>query len=256
MVRPHDAGRPRLHHRLFRWGLALASLRVVSLAAAVLLAEWWFVPESLPGPTVIAARLTTRCPPPWPNGPVAKVFLVRDAADSWRAVDDDMSGDALAALVSQPPGRVLVADLAHQRRVVGLWGPWLLREASLVDIRPLSGGKVPASDAALARAVFADWFKRRGSATYASLVARGGVESTTLVWWGPLADLAAVGAIGMIVLGMIRLALTLKAQERMRRSEAGLCPNCRYDLRGAVADEKGLRTCPECGFASAPTRPI
>lgn len=167
-----------------------------------------------------------------------------------------MSGDALAALVGQPPGRVLVADLAHQKRVVGLWGPWLLREVSRVDIRPLSGGKVPAPDAALAHAVFADWFKRRGSVTYASLVARGGLDSTTLVWWGPLVDLAAVGAIGIIVLGMIRLLLTRVAQERTRRSDAGLCPACRYDLRGAVATEKGLRTCPECGFQSAPTRPI
>jgi|GEM_PF-6980216 len=256
MVRPHNAGLPGLLSRVLRRGLTLASPRVVLIALAILLAEWWFVPESLPGPTAFASRLTARCPPPWPSGPIAKVFLVRDGGDSWRVVDDDMSGDALAALVTLPPGSVLVADLTHEKRVVGLWGPWLQRETASIDLRPLSGGKVPNLDAAPAHAAFADWFESRGSATYASMVARGGHESTRLVWWGPLVDLAALGACAIILLGLARLALTFVSQERRRRLASGLCPQCSYDLRGAARAKDGLVTCPECGFVSSPSRAI
>lgn len=253
MAGPHTAGLPS---RALRLGLAIASPRAVALAVIVLLSEWWFVPGALPGPTALASALTSRAPAPFPSGPVATIYLVRGDADAWHAVDDSMSGDAITPLLTDTPDRVVLASFSHERHVAGLWGPWLQHEASHLKLQPLAGGEVPEPSLAPLRAAFADWFRSRGSSTYAALALQGGHQSSHLIWWGPLADIAALGALLVILLGLTRLVLTLIYLERRRALAAGFCPRCRYDLRGVALGDGGVGTCPECGFRFIVQEPI
>ncbi|MCC6952284.1 MAG: hypothetical protein IT433_12680 [Phycisphaerales bacterium] len=253
MAGPHTAGLP---FRALRLGLAIASPRAVALAVIVLICEWWFVPGALPGPTIFASTLTSRAPAPFPSGPVATIYLVRDDADAWRAVDDAMSGDAIAPALTETPDRVVLATFSHERHVAGIWGPWLEHEASHLKLQPLVGGEVPEPGPAPLRAAFADWFRSRGSPTYAALALQGGHKSSHLVWWGPLVDIAALGAMLVILLGLTRLALTRIYLGRCRSLAAGFCPRCRYDLRGVVLGDDGTGICPECGFRFATQEPV
>lgn len=253
MAGPHTAGLP---FRALRLGLAVASPRAVALGVIVLLSEWWFVPGALPGPTGLASWLTSRCPGPFPSGPVATIYLVRDDAGNWRAVDDSMSGDAIAPLLTESPDRVVLASFSHERHVAGIWGPWLEREASHLKLQPLAGGEVPEPSLFPLREAFADWFRSRGSSTYAALALQGGHASSHLVWWGPLVDFAALGALLVILLGLTRLVLTLIYFERCRALASGFCPRCRYDLRGVVPGDGGVGICPECGFRFSTHEPI
>lgn len=256
MVLPHTAGVPGLLPRLLRLGLSLASPRLVMIALIVLVAEWRFVPRSLPGSDGLATPVTLRPTRPGPLAPVSAVFLLRDGTDSWSVIDMSKSGDAIVPLVNEPPGRVLLASFYYERHVAGLWGPWVRHEASRVDLHPLFDGETPAADIAPARAAFAAWFNGRGSATYASLVLRGGQTSSRLIWWGPIVDLALLLSAIILLLGMIRLGLTLTHLRRRRALAAGLCPNCRYDLRGAAGSQQGRVICPECGCTPARTGAI
>lgn len=46
------------------------------------------------------------------------------------------------------------------------------------------------------------------------------------------------------------LLLLLRRVRQHKRMATGLCPKCKYDMRGSVIEKGKLNTCPECGSAT------
>lgn len=157
------------------------------------------------------------------------------------------SAERITRALQSDPARLLRVVLFEGEHVQGGIAPWSRRRFKRVEVESLwIDSPVTPGEAAAARTDVSRWLDRAGAPRDAAAVASPDFDRTSTLWWGVAHD-------ALVVLILLRLLIAtphlldaaVHARPRRLRRK-GLCPACRYDLRGTKPD-LGVLRCPECG---------
>ncbi|MDX2132145.1 MAG: hypothetical protein SFY69_08840 [Planctomycetota bacterium] len=159
----------------------------------------------------------------------------------------DGSAGEIAEAISQNPDRVLRVWYVVYTRRTGYVAPWNEFDGRRLWVERV-GDTTPATPADIdrARRIMCTWLGAQGHADLAADCAAPDYDRRSPTYWGPAHDvlfaLVALWAISNIPFAVVS-AWRARRAGTLRR---GVCPACRYDIRGTPAD-LGMKRCPECG---------
>lgn len=201
--------------------------------------------ESQPRSTLVGRVFSTpmcRCGMAQPTGvaaftPDGEMVLMRPDEESW---------DAATRAMAEAPERTVTLWAIGGRYGEGLWAP--VTDTKSVQIHAEAGSEVSAEGVARARAEYARTLAERWDwltpADLATLQARN-IRETRVLWGGVVHSAAACAVVAAFVwsLGWVpAMVRRLNELPAARRSRAGLCGACGYNLSGLAGSR-----CPECG---------
>ena len=164
----------------------------------------------------------------------------------------DMDDESLANVDDQ--SIIAALDCNPRRRVSGFWAATREWWDPAIRVSPWSRS-LTASELGALRPQFADIVKRgewSSLGNYADLISAGAGPYSRMIFGGYVHNAISLMLASMALLSLGWIRDRLRARRARWALIAGLCPSCRYDLRGEMHSG-----CPECGWRrqdSAPDR--
>lgn len=157
------------------------------------------------------------------------------------------SAERITRALQSDPTRLLRVVLYQGEHVHGGLAPWTRRQFQRVEVESLwIDSPATPGEATAARTDVSRWLERVGAPRDAAAVIAPEFDRTTTVWWGLAHDALVVLVLLRLLVaapGLLEAAASARPRRLLRK---GLCPACRYDLRGTTPD-LGVLRCPECG---------
>ena len=206
----------------------------VMLGLALLLDACTLPPSTTIGSLTPAPRYRC-CGCRWPQA-----MVVQDG-DRLRLVDLE---DESAASVDEQ-SMVATLHCSPRRRLSGFWSATREWWDPAIRVLPLSRG-LTASELAALRPQFADIVERgewSSLENYADLIRTGSGPYSRIIRGGYVHNGISLVLASMSLLSLGWIRDRLQARRARWALIAGLCPSCRYDLRGEMHNG-----CPECGW--------
>lgn len=193
------------------------------------------------------------------GGPSAVLLLGRDGAWSIHPREHFITDPALQREADASVIIPLFAELRENHWSCGFWAI-TSRGYTISGYAYYNGGSriaVSRQTLADARVAFLDWLVETQSLPPAEAVRLrpGNIRHSETAWLGVAHSLAAllVALTLILSLGWIPRLIDRLTRDNSRDAliARGLCPNCRYSIRGL---NSGI--CPECGHETSPTEPL
>lgn len=210
----------------------------------------WMLPKDWEGGSLVGSWLGRwyLARPTGPYRPALEVYLVRDGEGFVVHDPNSESFDVISKAINDPSVEVLMGVAGRRSYKEGFYDLTSVHTRHYAHVVPLRDpSTLRAEDLDVARRVLVDWIAQTENGSYQWLAdrVRNRDEHTTIVYWPGVAHNAAAIALLAAFVYSLRWNLSLtvwRARRRQARLSRGLCPRCRYSLRG-LAENK----CPECG---------